>query len=64
MSGEQPGTRWFSTPIKYEGQAFSATPAPRPGEHTEEVLRRVLGYDAGRIAALRASGTIARAGEG
>jgi crotonobetainyl-CoA:carnitine CoA-transferase CaiB-like acyl-CoA transferase len=60
----QSSTRWFSTPIKYEDQQFSATPAPFPGEHTEDVLQRVLGYDTGRSAALRASGAIARTSEG
>ena len=32
--------------------------APRLGEHTDEVLSEVLGYDADRIAALRADGVI------
>jgi crotonobetainyl-CoA:carnitine CoA-transferase CaiB-like acyl-CoA transferase len=44
---------------------LSATPArvdsapPRLGEHTEAVLAELLGYDAERIAALRAAGAIA-----
>jgi crotonobetainyl-CoA:carnitine CoA-transferase CaiB-like acyl-CoA transferase len=44
---------------------LSATPArvtsppPRLGEHTEAVLAQLLGYDAGRIARLRATGAIA-----
>ncbi|MCW3841338.1 CoA transferase [Micromonospora yasonensis] len=43
---------------------FSATPttvrraAPRPGEHTDELLAEA-GFDADRIAALRAAGTVA-----
>lgn len=43
---------------------LSATPAlirsapPKLGEHTEVVLREVLGYDEGRIEALRAAGAI------
>jgi formyl-CoA transferase/CoA:oxalate CoA-transferase len=34
------------------------TPSPMLGEHTEEVLRDVLGLDAPRIAALRAAGVL------
>ncbi len=43
---------------------FSATPArvaraaPLLGEHTEEVLRELLGYDAERLAMLRANGAV------
>jgi len=43
---------------------FSATPlavrraAPALGQHTDAVLREVLGYDAERIAALRAAGAL------
>ncbi len=43
---------------------FSATPlavrraAPALGQHTDEVLREVLGYDADRIAALHAAGAL------
>ncbi len=36
--------------------------APRLGEHSEMVLRDVLGYDAARIEALRASGAVKMAG--
>jgi crotonobetainyl-CoA:carnitine CoA-transferase CaiB-like acyl-CoA transferase len=32
--------------------------APRLGEHNDEILREFLGYDAGRIAALRRAGVI------
>ena len=34
------------------------TRAPDAGEHTDAVLADVLGYDADRIAALRASGAL------
>ena len=34
------------------------TKAPTAGEHTEAVLRDVLGYDDDRIAALRAAGAL------
>lgn len=46
-------------PLKVEGSdAPEPTRAPTPGEHTEEVLRRTLGYDDARVAALRASGAL------
>jgi formyl-CoA transferase len=43
---------------------LSKTPArvgavPTPGQHTDEVLGKVLGYDATKLSALRASGAIA-----
>ena len=34
------------------------TRAPKVGEHTDEVLRDVLGYDSTRIAQLRDSGAL------
>ena len=35
------------------------SPAPRLGQHTDEVLTDVLGYDGERVAALRAEGAVA-----
>ena len=35
------------------------TAAPVLGQHTEEVLREVLGYDPARVADLRARGVVA-----
>jgi crotonobetainyl-CoA:carnitine CoA-transferase CaiB-like acyl-CoA transferase len=35
-----------------------ATPPPALGQHTEEVLKELLGMDAGRVAALRQQGVI------
>jgi crotonobetainyl-CoA:carnitine CoA-transferase CaiB-like acyl-CoA transferase len=43
---------------------FSATPAsvrsapPTLGQHSDEVLRDMLGYDVARIASLRANGVV------
>jgi crotonobetainyl-CoA:carnitine CoA-transferase CaiB-like acyl-CoA transferase len=34
-------------------------PVPTPGQHTDEVLRDVLGYDAAELGALRAAKAIA-----
>jgi crotonobetainyl-CoA:carnitine CoA-transferase CaiB-like acyl-CoA transferase len=58
---EVPGVglmRAIGTPIKVEGQDFDVRPAPRAGEHTDEVLREILGYDDGRVAALREQGVV------
>ena len=47
-----PIQRYF--PTKIDGQGFRAERgAPQLGEHTEEVLREVLGYDDAKIAELR-----------
>ena len=44
-------------PIKFVGETLPRpTKAPTVGQHTEEVLRQVLGWDDDRIAAARAGG--------
>ncbi len=59
---DQPGVgpvRITGSPIRLSetpGEVMS--PAPRLGEHSEEVLRTVLGYDPERIAALESEGVI------
>jgi crotonobetainyl-CoA:carnitine CoA-transferase CaiB-like acyl-CoA transferase len=46
-------------PVKYSGtEAEIRRPPPRLGEHTDEVLSGLLGYDAARIASLRARGAV------
>ena len=41
-------------PLKFDGwEAPEVGRPPLLGEHTDEILRNVLGYDAARIAALR-----------
>jgi crotonobetainyl-CoA:carnitine CoA-transferase CaiB-like acyl-CoA transferase len=46
-------------PIKFVGEELPAPGhAPTVGEHSEEVLARVLGYDRARIAKLRESGAL------
>jgi crotonobetainyl-CoA:carnitine CoA-transferase CaiB-like acyl-CoA transferase len=52
--------REVASPIRTEGVAVRPARAPRLGEHTEEVLRDVLGYGPERVAALRASGALGR----
>ena len=46
-------------PLKVAGEdVVDLTAAPGAGEHTEAVLAAVLGYDADKIAALRAAGAL------
>ena len=52
--------REVASPVKTEGAVAAPAPAPRLGQHTDEVLRTLLGYEAGRIAALRAAGVFGR----
>src|SRR5207253_11160803 len=42
-------------PIRYNNERPAYRRAPFLGEHTDEILRTLLDYDAGRIAALRAA---------
>jgi crotonobetainyl-CoA:carnitine CoA-transferase CaiB-like acyl-CoA transferase len=52
-------------PVRVVGEppASARTRAPDVGQHTEEILTGVLGYDAGRVAALRQSGAVGPASE-
>jgi formyl-CoA transferase len=51
--------RLVGTPMNLEGvDDRIRRPTPDPGQHTDEVLREVLGYDDARIAALRARGVV------
>jgi crotonobetainyl-CoA:carnitine CoA-transferase CaiB-like acyl-CoA transferase len=53
------GTEQVPSPIKVMGEEHPLpTKAPTAGEHTEAVLREVLGYDEDRVAALRAAGAL------
>ena len=49
---------YTSPPFRMDHERVELTRPPLIGEHTDAVLSGVLGYDADRIAALRASGTI------
>jgi crotonobetainyl-CoA:carnitine CoA-transferase CaiB-like acyl-CoA transferase len=53
------GTEQLASPIKLIDETLPIpTKAPTVGQHTDEVLRAVLGYDDAKIAALRASGAL------
>jgi len=56
---ERHGADMLPFPVKVVGETPPAPgKAPTVGEHSDEVLARVLGYDAARITALRKSGTL------
>jgi crotonobetainyl-CoA:carnitine CoA-transferase CaiB-like acyl-CoA transferase len=50
--------REVGTPVKTAGASPNLHPAPTLGQHTDEILRSILQYDAARIGALRASGAL------
>jgi crotonobetainyl-CoA:carnitine CoA-transferase CaiB-like acyl-CoA transferase len=59
------GADMLPFPVKFPGETLPApSKAPTVGEHTERVLRDVLGYDARRIAELRAAGALGGAAKG
>ena len=56
---EQVGSDQVPSPIKVIDEEMALpTRAPDAGQHTEAVLRDVLGYDEARIADLRAAGAL------
>jgi crotonobetainyl-CoA:carnitine CoA-transferase CaiB-like acyl-CoA transferase len=59
---EHPQLGWIPNvrlPILYSGTPLAdPQPAPAVGQHTQEVLSEVLGYDEARIAQLRACGAL------
>ncbi|MGH7287003.1 MAG: CoA transferase, partial [Myxococcota bacterium] len=57
----QHGADMLPFPVKFPGETLPAPArAPSVGQHTEAVLGTVLGYDAGKIAALRESGAFGK----
>jgi formyl-CoA transferase len=58
---EHPERGVFKTvgnPIKLSNSPVEVTSSPLLGEHTDEILRGVVGLDDGEIAAARADGAI------
>jgi crotonobetainyl-CoA:carnitine CoA-transferase CaiB-like acyl-CoA transferase len=56
---ETHGADMLPFPVKFAGETLpEPTKAPAVGEHQDEVLAKTLGYDAERIAKLRASGAL------
>jgi CoA:oxalate CoA-transferase len=61
--GQFAGLRTSGVPIRLvSARVGFDRPAPRLGEHTEQVLTEVAGYTAGQLAALRQAGTLGQAG--
>jgi crotonobetainyl-CoA:carnitine CoA-transferase CaiB-like acyl-CoA transferase len=59
LSHETHGADMIPHPVKFvDGSLPDPTPAPTAGQHTDEILGDVLGYDAERIAALRDAGAL------
>jgi crotonobetainyl-CoA:carnitine CoA-transferase CaiB-like acyl-CoA transferase len=59
LPAKEHGADMLPFPVKLIGEELPPpTKAPTVGEHSEAVLRRLLGYDAARIAKLRASGAL------
>ena len=51
------GVKLVGPPVRVNGHtAVAATASPRNGENQDDVLTRVLGYDAATVAELRAAG--------
>ncbi|HUF83593.1 MAG TPA: CoA transferase [Acidimicrobiia bacterium] len=56
------GADEMGLPVRVAGEELpEPTRAPKVGEHTDEVLEDILGYEADRIAALRAAGALGEA---
>jgi crotonobetainyl-CoA:carnitine CoA-transferase CaiB-like acyl-CoA transferase len=59
VSAEQLGSDQLLMPLHVGGEKLPVPDrAPDPGQHTDDVLRHVLGYDDERVALLRASGAL------
>ena len=52
--------REVASPVKTPGAITAPAPAPKLGQHTDELLRALLGYDEQKVARLRAAGAFGR----
>jgi crotonobetainyl-CoA:carnitine CoA-transferase CaiB-like acyl-CoA transferase len=58
---QQHGADMLPFPVRFPGETLpEPSRAPSVGQHTEEVLRAVLGYDAARVAALGDAGAFGK----
>jgi crotonobetainyl-CoA:carnitine CoA-transferase CaiB-like acyl-CoA transferase len=58
---ERHGADMLPFPVRFPGETLpDPAKAPSVGQHTEEVLRSVLGYDPARVAALREAGAFGK----
>ena len=48
----------IGNPIKLSDSPSTVVRSPLLGEHTEEILKDVLGFDANKLAEIRASGAL------
>jgi crotonobetainyl-CoA:carnitine CoA-transferase CaiB-like acyl-CoA transferase len=63
MPHETHGADMLPYPVKFVGEELpDPTPAPTVGQHNDEVLADVLGYDAEKIAAVHESGALGAPG--
>ncbi len=48
-------------PVRFPGESLpEPSKAPTVGQHTDEVVRAVLGYDAAQVSALREAGAFGK----
>jgi crotonobetainyl-CoA:carnitine CoA-transferase CaiB-like acyl-CoA transferase len=58
---QQHGADMLPFPVKFPGEELPIpSKAPTVGQHTDEVLGSVLGYDASRVTALREAGAFGK----
>ena len=58
LEDEKRGKWWnVGMPIKLSASPAKIARAPFLGEHTDDVLKNVLGYDAAKVDAMKAAGT-------